>query len=87
MANIAEVIAWKFNNQEGMRCEDDNSGLPVIVEFPGGIPSQAQQDAWTAEYDTWLLANPPQDSITADDLFNTLVSKGLLASADRPTKP
>ena len=43
--SIAEVIGWKHNNQEGMSTTDG-----VITEFPGGIPSQADQDKWTAEY-------------------------------------
>ena len=45
MTNIAEVIGWKFNHQEGMGTRNG-----VITEFPGGIPSQADQDTWTAEY-------------------------------------
>ena len=43
--HIAYVIGWKFNNQEGMETFDG-----VITKFPGGIPSQADQDTWTAEY-------------------------------------
>ena len=49
MTNISDVIGWKFNHQPGMRCKEDN-GVLKIVEFPGGIPSQADQDTWTAEY-------------------------------------
>ena len=45
MTTIAEVIGWKFNHQAGMRTKNG-----VITAFPGGIPSQADQDAWTAEY-------------------------------------
>jgi len=45
MMSIAEVIGWKFNYQEHMSTRDG-----VITEFPGGIPSQADQDKWTAEY-------------------------------------
>jgi hypothetical protein len=62
--HIAYVIGWKFNNQEGMETSDG-----VITAFPGGIPSQADQDTWTAEYlvefpegyDAW------KDSIEATD--------------------
>ena len=46
MTHIADVIGWKFDHQPGMVTRDG-----VITEFPGGIPSQADQDAWTAEYD------------------------------------
>ncbi len=46
MTTIAEVIGWKFNYQQGMDTIDG-----VITKFPGGIPSQADQDAWTMEYE------------------------------------
>ena len=45
MSNIGTVIGWKHNHQSGMATMDG-----VITEFPGGIPSQADQDKWTAEY-------------------------------------
>ena len=45
MANIAQVISWKFNDQAGMETRDG-----VITKFPGGIPSQSDQDTWTTEY-------------------------------------
>ena len=45
MTHIGIVIGWKFNHQQGMTTIDG-----VITEFPGGIPSQADQDKWTAEY-------------------------------------
>jgi hypothetical protein len=46
MTNIAEVIGWKHNHQPGMSTREG-----IITEFPGGIPSQADQDKWTAEYE------------------------------------
>ena len=51
MSNIGTVIGWKFNNQSGMSTLDG-----VITAFPGGIPSQADQDLWTAEYEAQLAA-------------------------------
>ena len=51
MSNIGAVIGWKFNNQSGMSTRDG-----VITDFPGGIPSQADQDLWTAEYEAHLAA-------------------------------
>lgn len=47
--NISNVIGWKFNHQPGMACKTID-GVVTVVEFPGGIPTQAEQDAWTAEY-------------------------------------
>ena len=44
--NIGAVIGWKFNNQAGMSTKGD-----VITEFPNGIPTQAEQDLWTTEYE------------------------------------
>ncbi len=52
MTNIAEVIGWKFNYQEGMTTRGG-----VITEFPNGIPSQADQDKWTKEYEEYVSAN------------------------------
>jgi hypothetical protein len=57
MATIAEVISWKFNNQPGMKCVDDGTGKAnIIVDFPGGIPSKADQDKWTKEYESYLAS-------------------------------
>tara|TARA_R110000803_G_scaffold150716_1_gene215961 strand:- start:106 stop:390 length:285 start_codon:yes stop_codon:yes gene_type:complete len=50
--NIAQVIGWKFNNQAGMSTSDG-----VITAFPGGIPTQADQDLWTSEYEDYISAN------------------------------
>ena len=55
MSTIAEVIGWKFNNQPGMSTRGG-----VITEFPRGIPSQADQDLWTVEYEEYLAATQYQ---------------------------
>ena len=49
--NIGAVIGWKFNNQAGMSTKGD-----VITEFPNGIPTQADQDLWTTEYEAHLAS-------------------------------
>ena len=51
MTDIGAVIGWKHNHQAGMATRDGK-----ITEFPGGIPSQAVQNTWTAEYDDHLAA-------------------------------
>jgi len=51
MVNIGTVIGWKFNHQEGMSTVDN-----VITKFPGGIPTQEDQDTWIAEYETYLAS-------------------------------
>ena len=51
MSNIGEVIGWKFNHQAGMETSDG-----VITAFPDGIPSQSDQDSWTAEYEAHLVS-------------------------------
>ena len=53
--NIMDVVAWKFNYQEGMVQVDG-----VLTEFPGGIPSQADQDKWTAEYEAHIASTQYQ---------------------------
>lgn len=54
MTTIAEVIDWKFNSQSGMCCKEDETGIIRIVEFPGGIPTQEEQDIWVAEYEAFV---------------------------------
>ena len=49
--SIGLVIGWKFNNQAGMSTYDG-----VITEFPNGIPTQADQDLWTSEYEAHLAS-------------------------------
>ena len=55
MTDILQVIGWKFNHQEGMAVFDG-----VITEFPNGIPSQADQDKWTKEYEEHLASTKYQ---------------------------
>jgi hypothetical protein len=52
---ISEVIAWKFNHQPEMVTRDG-----VITQFPGGIPSQEDRAAWTAEYEAHLVSTQYQ---------------------------
>ena len=66
MSSIAEVIGWKHNHQEGMCCRENSDGVMEITEFPGGIPLQALQDTWTAEYDAYVLANAYKDKRLAE---------------------
>ncbi len=66
MSTIADVIGWKFDHQPGMKCQEDENGVLQIIEFPGGIPSQANQDAWTAQYATFLQNNPPEEPMTVE---------------------
>ena len=85
MTDIAEVIGWKHNHQEGM-CTGDG----VITEFPGGIPSQADQDKWTAEYlvkfpegyDEWKESMRRTDEGMpryAEDILDTMSNKSSVA--------
>ena len=61
MTDIAIVIGWKFNHQSGMSTRDG-----VITEFPNGIPSQADQDKWTKEYEDYVLANAYKEKRKAE---------------------
>ena len=75
--NIGEVIGWKFNHQEGM-CTKDG----IITEFPGGIPSQADQDTWTAEYEDYIAANAYKEKRraeypTIEDCVHAILDGGL----------
>ncbi len=55
MTDIGTVIGWKFNHQKGMETTDG-----VITKFPNGIPSQADQDKWTKEYEDHLASTKYQ---------------------------
>jgi len=83
MSDIATVIGWKFNHQQGMSTRDG-----VITAFPGGIPSQADQDKWTAEYDAlqgmrdWKDAMQKTDSFLprfAEDILDGMADKSGVA--------
>lgn len=49
--NMAEIIGWKHNHQSGMATDGG-----VIIDFPGGIPSDEDIDAWKIEYDAHVRA-------------------------------
>lgn len=75
--SIADVIGWKFNHQAGMRCKEI-SGVMTIIEFPNGIPSQANQNLWTQEYNAYVASGGLLDEL-AD--FETQFSSTLKAFA------
>lgn len=74
MTDIATVIGWKFNHQSGMSTENG-----VITAFPGGIPIQADQDTWTAEYElaTAILSRQTQ----VNTLRNQKLTVGISAQS------
>lgn len=76
MTSIADVIGWKFDNQPDMQCAEDQSGNLVIVGFPGGVPSQADQDAWTTEYEAFL-AGPQNFPLNPFQFFTFMDRIGL----------
>ena len=49
--NMAEIIGWKHNHQQGMATDGG-----VIIEFPNGIPSDEDIDTWKVEYDAHISA-------------------------------
>lgn len=53
--NILQVIEWKFPNTPCSCSDTDGDGVLKIVKFGEGgeIPSQADQDLWTAEYNIY----------------------------------
>ena len=66
MISIGEVIGWKFNHQVGMSTKGDE-----ITAFPNGIPTQADQDLWTSEYEAHLASTEySRQRKAAYDLLN-----------------
>ena len=49
MSNIHAAINWKFGILSGVRVEND-----VLIDYPGGIPSEEDQSAWITEYEEYL---------------------------------
>ena len=96
MTNIGAVIGWKHNNQPGMFTRNG-----VITKFPGGIPSQADQDKWTAEYEAQIPTMEWKEKMVmsdgplprwAEDLVDGVISSQTQKLADdkktlRATKP
>lgn len=54
-SNMGTVLGWKHNHQSGMSTKDG-----VIIEFPGGIPTDIEVQQWIDEYEalTDLEKNP-----------------------------
>jgi hypothetical protein len=69
MSNMSMVLEWKFPDLVGtIRCVDDGTGqCNTITAFPGGIPSQADQDTWTAEYDALQTTRDWETDMQATD--------------------
>lgn len=80
MTHIGEVIGWKFDHQPGMTCKENDQGVVVITEFPGGIPSKADQAAWTAEYEAHM-AGPNSRPLNSFQFFTFLEQIGLSETA------
>ncbi len=60
----------------------------VITEFPGGIPTQGQVDAWEAQYAAFL-ADPVNSPTTLDDVIEAagITDAQLRAAKRRPGRP
>ena len=87
MTNIGAVIGWKHNHQDGM-CTYDG----VITEFPGGIPSQEDQDKWIKEYEAHLLTiayveNRKNDYPAIEDQLDKIYHDGIDAWKADMIKP
>ena len=75
MSSIGEAIGWKFNHQQGM-----STKAGAITDFPGGVPTQAEQDLWTAEYEAYLPTKVWEEAMAgtdaiprwAEDIFDAL---------------
>jgi hypothetical protein len=75
--NIAQVLSWKFPNQQGMICREDMQGVLRIVEFPGGIPTQVDQDMWTAEHAAYVASDVSKNDAAQRELDNQMALKAV----------
>ena len=78
LANMAEIIGWKHNHQSGMATDGG-----VIIDFPGGIPSDEDIDTWETEYDAHISATAyvgkrvdayAELGVQLDQLYNDMAS-------------
>jgi hypothetical protein len=46
MSKLGAALGWKYDHAPGISTKGD-----VLIEFPGGILTQAEQDACVAEYE------------------------------------
>lgn len=73
--NIIEVVAWKH---PGVRCscrDTEGDGILRIVEFDGAMPTQAEQDLWTQEYQDYIASDQYLDEKANDEFSNNDVLK------------
>lgn len=80
MSFRGDVIGWKTNHHPGITTRDGQiTNWPVDAPFPE--PDQATHDVWAAEFDALPPVPAPLD---AEELYDMLVIKGLVAPGDRP---
>lgn len=60
--NIAEVLGWKFNNQEGIECREIK-GVLTLTKFSGGLPSPKDLAQWEQEYLTFKSKENKRNAI------------------------
>ena len=75
MSDIGAVIGWKFNHQTGMSTSNG-----MITAFPNAIPSQADQDTWTTEYEAYKVMSDIREKRDA-----ALAATDWAALPDSPT--
>ena len=64
------ALAWANNNIEGIETREG-----VITAFPGGFPTQAQVDAWEAEYNAAIAdgSHTENPELTPEDIERILL--------------
>ena len=78
MSNISKVLHWKFPEKQGM-CTTDG----IITKFGSdSIPSQSDQDKWTAEYKAHVAATEykgkrKDEYPSFEDQFDELFHNGI----------
>jgi len=89
LSNIGLVIGWKFDDMSGMSTREGE-----IIQFPAdvpgvnydenGLPTQADQDLWTVEYDAYIAATQhlrDREAAMSELLPQTVSISAMLAQA------
>lgn len=66
--SLVDAILWKHPDVSGIEIRFIDNTV-TIVKFPGGIPSQADQDLWVQEYSDYVAAGGLMDE-EANELAN-----------------
>lgn len=84
--NLPAVLAWKFSGVSGITCRENEERTDMeCIAHPDGIPSQAQIDQWTAEYEAAGGVVEEQKEREAERLQRDPIIKAIVKALNKGT--